>query len=76
MWTWWCLVALIFGVAGSLVFAGLMLALDWYCHRHHPPAHARSPDEGVDVLSQDEGLVSGTDDTRVYPDGELVPPVT
>ena len=73
-WWWWIFVALAFGVAGSLVFAGLMLALDWWCHRHHAPAH-RSADQGVDVLAEDERLVSGSDDTRVYPDGYLVPPV-
>jgi len=47
----WCLIALIFGVAGSLLLAGFLMALDHYCHRHHKPEHASCgppPEERID----------------------------
>jgi len=36
----WCLIALIFAVAASLLLAGFLAALDHYCHRRHKPEHS------------------------------------
>lgn len=35
----WCFIALVFGVAGSLLLAGFLAALDHWCHRRHKPEH-------------------------------------
>lgn len=35
----WCFIALVFGVAGSVLLAGFLAALDHWCHRRHKPEH-------------------------------------
>jgi hypothetical protein len=50
MFVTWCYIALISVVSASLIFAGSMWVLDWWCHRRHKPEHAscgQPPEERI-----------------------------